>query len=96
MPLPTAVHSTGSISRRLRLLSRPQANRLNASNGLFVAAIVALPFVIAVAAEPESKSDAKVDGRRVAIHRGYVDDELGAPLEARPAYLFLDSRTRYA
>ena len=51
VPLPTAVYSTGSLTRRIRMLSQNRTNRLNALSALCVAAIVALPLVFAFAGE---------------------------------------------
>jgi beta-lactamase regulating signal transducer with metallopeptidase domain len=85
VPLPTAVHSTGSLSRRIRMLTQNRTNRLSALSAALVAGLVAVPLVITFAADPPPASQpaAKAEqatGASAAILRGRVADEAGAPL----------------
>ena len=85
VPLRTAIYSTGSLSRRIRMLTQGRTNRLSALSAVLVAGLVALPLVVAFAADPEqtSKTSPKgqqSDGAQTAILRGRVTNEAGAPL----------------
>jgi beta-lactamase regulating signal transducer with metallopeptidase domain len=85
VPLPTAIYSTGSLSRRIRMLTQSRTNRLSALSAVLVAGLVAVPLVVAFAADPEQTSKSSPKGQRTggaqtAILRGRVTDEAGAPL----------------
>ena len=56
VPLPTAIYSAGSLSRRIRMLAQSRTNRLSALSATLVAGFVALPLVVAFAADPEQTS----------------------------------------
>ena len=85
VPLRTAIYSTGSLSRRIRMLTQGRTNRLSALSAVLVAGLVAVPLVVAFAADPEqtsksSPTDKQTGGAQTAILRGRVTDEAGAPL----------------
>jgi beta-lactamase regulating signal transducer with metallopeptidase domain len=85
VPLRTAIYSTGSLSRRIHMLTHSRTNRLSALSAALVAALVTFPLVLAFAVDPEqtSKTAPKVQqpaGAQAAILRGRVTDEAGAPL----------------
>jgi hypothetical protein len=108
VPLRTAIDSSGSLSRRIRMLNRTRTNRLSAFSVVLVAGLVTLPLAVAFAVDPEQtgKTAAKgqqSDGAQAAILRGRVTNELGAPLAdvrvrvAIPAadMRFVDSSTQH-
>jgi beta-lactamase regulating signal transducer with metallopeptidase domain len=85
VPLRTAVYSTGSVSRRIRMLTQSRTNRLNALSAALIAALVTLPLVVGFAAGPEqtTKTGPKAEpstSAHPAILRGRVTNEAGAPL----------------
>ena len=85
VPLPTAIDSTGSLSRRILMLTQSRTNRLSALSAAIVAGLVTLPLVVAFAADPGQASKTAPEGQQsagaqAAILRGRVTDEAGAPL----------------
>jgi protocatechuate 3,4-dioxygenase beta subunit len=73
------------MSRRIRMLTERRTNRLSALTATIVAGLVAVPLVVAFAADPEqtSKTSAKgqqAGGAQTAILHGRVTNEAGAPL----------------
>jgi hypothetical protein len=85
IPLRTAIYSTGSLSRRIYMLTQSRTNHLSALGATLVAGIVAVPLVFAFAAHPEQTSKAaptvqQSAGAQAAILRGRVRSEAGAPL----------------
>lgn len=78
VPLPTAVYSSGSLSRRIRMLTQPQANRLCARSYLMIAALVALPLAIAFAETPPPAGETARQSS--ASLTGLVTNEAGEPL----------------
>jgi beta-lactamase regulating signal transducer with metallopeptidase domain len=85
VPLRTAIHSTGSLSRRIRMLTCSRSNRLSAPSATLVAALAALPLAVAFSADPEQAGQPRPEGQpitdaRPAIVRGRVTDEADAPL----------------
>ena len=85
VPLRTAIYSTGSLSRRIHMMTQSRTNRLSALSATLVAGLVTLPLAVAFAVDPEqtSKTAAKGQqsaGSQAAILRGRVTDEAGAPL----------------
>jgi len=85
VPLPTAIYSAGSLSRRIHMLTQNRTNRLSALSAALVAGLVAVPLVITFAGDPPpaSKTAAKAEqatGAAAATLRGRVTDEAGAPL----------------
>jgi beta-lactamase regulating signal transducer with metallopeptidase domain len=85
IPLRTAIYSTGSLSRRIRMLTQSRTNRLSALTATVVAGLVILPLVVAFAADPEQTSKTSPEGpqtggAQTAILRGRVTNEAGAPL----------------
>ena len=84
-PFHTAVYSSGSLSRRIRMLSQNRTNRLTALSAALVAGLVTLPLVVAFAVDIEQTSKTAPAGQPTAgappaILRGRVTDEAGAPL----------------
>ena len=107
VPLRTAIYSTGSLSRRIRMLTQSRTNRLSAVSATLVAGLVTLPLVVAFAVDPEQTSKTAPKGQQsagaqAAILRGRVTNEAGAPLAdvrvrvAIPAadMRFVDASTR--
>jgi len=85
VPLRTALFSTGFLSRRIRMLTQGRTNRLSALSAVLVAGLVAVPLVVAFAADPEQTSKTAPKGQQstgaqTAILRGRVTNEAGAPL----------------
>ena len=85
VPLRTAIYSTGSLSRRIRMLTQSRTNRLSALSATLVAGLVTLPLVVAFAVDPEQTSKTAPKGQQpagaqAAILRGRVTNEAGAPL----------------
>jgi beta-lactamase regulating signal transducer with metallopeptidase domain len=85
VPMRTAIDSTGSLSRRIRMLTQGRTNRLSALSAVLVTGIVAVPLVVAFAADPEQTSKTSPKGQQAggvqtAILRGRVTNEAGAPL----------------
>jgi len=85
VPMPTAIYSGGTLSRRIRMLTQSRSNRLNALSATLVAGLVALPLVVAFAIDPEQTSKPVPKGQQstgapAAILRGRVTNEAGAPL----------------
>jgi beta-lactamase regulating signal transducer with metallopeptidase domain len=85
IPLRTAIYSTGSMSRRIRMLTQSRTNRLSALTATVVAGLAILPLVVAFAADPEQTSKTSPKGQQTggvqtAILRGRVTNEAGAPL----------------
>src|SRR6266566_2584582 len=84
VPLPTAVHSTGSLSRRIRMLPQRQTSRLSVQSAIFIAAITAFPLIgVFAAGAPEVTNNANTevrDAAAVAILSGRVTDDAGKPL----------------
>jgi beta-lactamase regulating signal transducer with metallopeptidase domain len=87
LPLRTAVYSTGSLSRRIRMLTQRRTYRLGILSATLVAGLVALPLVVAFAVDPEptskntpTLSDEPSRSVQAAVLRGRVTDEAGAPL----------------
>jgi beta-lactamase regulating signal transducer with metallopeptidase domain len=85
VPLRTAVYSTGSLSRRIRMLTQSRTNRLSAVSATLVAGLVILPLVVAFGVEPEQTSENARNSRQstgapAALLRGRVTNEAGAPL----------------
>jgi hypothetical protein len=85
VPLPTAIDSAGSLSRRIHMLAQRRTTHLSALSAVLIAGLVAFPLVVAFAADPQPTSDAapgprQSAGARPAILRGRVTDEAGAPL----------------
>jgi hypothetical protein len=85
VPLPTAIHSSGSLSRRLRMLTQIRANRLSVQSATLVAGLAAFPLVIAFAADPPQAIKAAAIGQpsagaASATLQGRVTNEAGAPL----------------
>ena len=84
-PFHTAVYSSGSLSRRIRMLSQNRTNRLTALSAALVAGLVTLPLVVAFAVDIEQTSKTAPAGKPSAgappaVLRGRVTDEAGAPL----------------
>ena len=85
VPLPTAIHSAGPLSRRIRMLAQSRTHRLSALSATLVAGLVAVPLVVAFAADPEQTSQTAPTGQQsagpgAAILRGRVTNEAGAPM----------------
>jgi beta-lactamase regulating signal transducer with metallopeptidase domain len=85
VPLRTAIYSTGSLSRRIRMLTQSRTNRLSALTATVVAGLASLPLVVTFAAYPEQTSKTSPKGRQTggaqtAILSGRVTNEAGAPL----------------
>ncbi len=85
VPLRTAIYSTGSLSRRIRMMTRSRTNRLSASSAALVAGLVAFPLVVAFAGDPEPTGETSPEGKQpagaqAASLRGRVTDEAGDPL----------------
>jgi beta-lactamase regulating signal transducer with metallopeptidase domain len=85
VPLRTAIYSTGSLSRRIRMMTQSRTNRLSALSATLVAGLVAFPLVVAFAIDPDGTSKSADQGQQsagapAAILRGRVTDEAGAPL----------------
>ena len=84
VPLPTAIHSAGSLSRRIRMMTQNRTNRLSVLSVALVAAIVSVPLVVGFAGDPAEKnkesSNVQTAGGSVAIIHGRVTNEAGAPL----------------
>ncbi len=84
VPLPTAIHSAGSLSRRIRMMTQNRTNRLSVLSVALVAAIVSVPLVVGFAGDPAEKNkESATDqpaGGSVAIIHGRVTNEAGAPL----------------
>jgi beta-lactamase regulating signal transducer with metallopeptidase domain len=83
VPLPTAIHSAGSLSRRIRMLRHDRTNRLSVVSAALLTAIVSVPLVVGFSADPggqkqSSEKDQKTAGGRVAVVQGRVTDEAGA------------------
>ena len=78
VPLPTAVYSSGSLTRRIRMLAQPQTNRLTALTSTAIAALVALPLAIVFAETPLTVDAATEQDAPVIL--GRVTDESGNPL----------------
>ena len=78
VPLPTAVYSSGSLSRRIRMLTQRRTNRLNSRSAILVAAIVAVPLAVVFAEAPQ-QTDSPVQ-QAVPILKGRVTNDAGAPL----------------
>ena len=71
VPLPTAVHSTGSLSRRIRMLTHNRTSRLSTLSAASVLAMVAIPLTIVFAGD--AATDTFLSGR--------VTNEAGEPLD---------------
>jgi beta-lactamase regulating signal transducer with metallopeptidase domain len=85
IPLRTAIYSTGSLSRRIRMLTQRRTNRVSALTATVVAGLVILPLVVAFAADPEQTSKTSPEGQQTggaqtAILHGRVTNEAGVPL----------------
>jgi beta-lactamase regulating signal transducer with metallopeptidase domain len=85
VPLRTAIYSTGSLSRRIYMLTQSRTNRLSALSATLVAGLVTIPLVVAFAARPEQTNKAaptvqQSASAQAAILRGRVRNEAGAPL----------------
>jgi beta-lactamase regulating signal transducer with metallopeptidase domain len=85
VPLRTAIDSTGSLSRRIHMLTRNRTNRLTALSASLVVGLVILPLAVAFAVDPEQTGKPapevqKPAGAGAAVLRGRVTDEAGAPL----------------
>jgi beta-lactamase regulating signal transducer with metallopeptidase domain len=87
VPLPTAIVSTGSLSRRILMLTRTRTNRLTALSASLVVGLVTLPLAVAFAVDPEQaakptpkEQQPAAAGAGAAILRGRVTDEANAPL----------------
>ncbi len=85
VPLGTAIDSTGSLSRRIHMLTRIRTNRLTALSTSLVVGLVILPMAVAFAVDPEQAGKPapevqKPAGSGAAILHGRVTDEAGAPL----------------
>jgi beta-lactamase regulating signal transducer with metallopeptidase domain len=85
VPLPTAIDSAGSLSRRIHMLAQSRTSRLSALSAALISGLVAFPLVVTFAADPRQKSDPRPGARPPAgagpaILRGRVTDEAGAPL----------------
>jgi beta-lactamase regulating signal transducer with metallopeptidase domain len=85
VPLPTAVHSTGSLNRRIRMLAQNRTGRLSTTSILFIAAISAYPLVVAVAGDSEQPNKADSTSQKsapaaAAVLSGRVTNEAGEAL----------------
>lgn len=88
VPLPTAVNSSGSLARRIRMLTEPQTIHLSAYSSLIVATLVALPLAMVFAESPPKANEKPADekpaneraAQRAPVIHGRVTDETGAPL----------------
>ena len=79
VPLPTAIYSTGALSRRIRMLTEGRTNRLTTLTATLVAGLMIVPLAMAFAIDPQETRKPTPDGQ-VAILRGRVTNEEGAPL----------------
>ncbi len=107
--LSTAAYSTGSLSRRIRMLTKNRTNRLSVLSAAFVVGIVAVPLVVVLAAdvpEPTNKIATPAHDSAAAtgaILGGRVTNEASEPLAevrvrvAIPAteMRFVDSSTEH-
>ncbi len=84
VPLPTAIYSAGSLSRRIRMLAQNHTSRLHVRSVALVAVIAALPLVVAFAGEaPEKKSEtakAADEPASAPVLSGRVTNKAGEPL----------------
>jgi beta-lactamase regulating signal transducer with metallopeptidase domain len=85
VPLRTAIYSTGSMSRRIRMLTQRRTNRLSSLTATIVAGLAIPPLVVAFAVGPEQTSKPSPEGQQTgsaqtAILHGRVTNEAGAPL----------------
>jgi beta-lactamase regulating signal transducer with metallopeptidase domain len=85
VPLPTSIVSTGSLFRRIHMLTRARKNRLTALSASLVVGLVILPLAVAFAVDPEqagkpAPKEQQPAGAQSAILRGRVTDEANAPL----------------
>lgn len=80
--LTAAVRSRCSLSRRIRMMAHRQTNRLSLRSTLIVAALVACPLTMALAADHVAKPNptAEKPAGAPAILEGRVTDESGKPL----------------
>jgi beta-lactamase regulating signal transducer with metallopeptidase domain len=63
VPLRTAIYSTGSLARRIHMLTQSRRNRLSALSATLVAGLVALPLVVGFAADLEQAGKTAPGGR---------------------------------
>jgi hypothetical protein len=85
VPLPTAIQSGGSLSRRIRMLTENRRNRLSGLSAALVVGLVSLPFVVGFAADPApndrgDSKEQKAERGSIALLEGRVNNEAGAPL----------------
>ncbi len=87
VPLPTAIYSAGSLSRRIRMLAQNRVSQLHVGSAVLVAMIAALPLVVAFAGETSKaeqgagKEAANVgDSMAAAVLSGRVTNKAGEPL----------------
>ena len=85
IPLRTAISSTSSLTRRIRMMTQRRSNRLSASSASLVAGLVAFPLVVGFAGEQDpprrtAPGAQQPVGAPAAILRGRVTDEAGDPL----------------
>ena len=82
-PLRTAIDSTQSLSRRIRMLNHRRRGRLTPAGAAIVAGLVALPLAVAFAAQeppPRPHPATHPPAEAPAVLQGRVTDKAGAPL----------------
>lgn len=82
IPLPTAVQSTRSLSRRIQMLAERRSNRMGVFSGLIVAAIVAAPLLMTIAGEQKAKPQVDASKEKVAVTvlKGVITNTKGETL----------------
>ncbi len=66
VPLPTAIDSAGSLSRRILMLTQRRPNRLSLLSATLVAGLVAVPLAVAFAVDPQQASQPAPKGQQAA------------------------------
>ncbi|WP_165066712.1 M56 family metallopeptidase [Paludisphaera rhizosphaerae] len=105
VPLPTAVHSTDSLTRRIRMLAQPRPAKLRPLPAALVFGLVTLPLAVAFSAEPPQAPSPQTSPQaqnappaaKPAVIVGEVKNQSGEPLaDARvlAVYPFVELRTR--
>lgn len=88
VPLPTAVHSTDSLTRRIRMLAQSRPTKLRPLPAALVAGLMALPLAVAFSADtppgPESNTPPQTQNAPVvakpAVIVGEVKNKFGMPV----------------
>ncbi len=94
-PLSTAVHSTGSLARRIKMMAQPMTYRLDVRSGLCIAALAVFPLVMAFTARvqaEEEKAQAESKTTSVAVLSGRVTNEAGEPVRDARVIVALPAR----